>query len=76
MKLMLVVLLMFSGYTFASCASISDSDQRAFCNARQSGSSCANISNSELRAECNAEMNGSSCANISDSERRAYCNAK
>ncbi|MEO8491825.1 MULTISPECIES: hypothetical protein [unclassified Pseudomonas] len=45
MKLVVVVLLMFSGYTFAgSCASISDSDQRDFCNAKQS---CANISNSD-----------------------------
>ncbi|SKA85835.1 hypothetical protein SAMN05421862_10491 [Pseudomonas extremaustralis] len=34
MKLVLVVLLMFSGYTFAaSCANISNNDLRAQCNA-------------------------------------------
>ncbi len=55
MKLVLAILLMFSGYTFAaSCTSISDSDQRAYCNAQQSGSSCENISNSDLRTQCNA----------------------
>ena len=54
MRLLLAMLLMFSGYTFAGCASISNSDQRAYCEAREKGSSCSYISNSDLRNECEA----------------------
>ena len=55
MRLNSAVLLMLSGYAHASCASISDSDQRYYCNARAGVGSCAGIRNSGLRIACNAE---------------------
>jgi len=66
---------MFSGYTFASCSSISDSDQRNYCQATQEGSTCSSIRDSDLRASCEAEK-GSTCSSIRDSDQRAYCEAK
>ncbi len=56
MKVILAMVLMFSGYAFAGCGNIDDHDQRAYCNARESGSSCGNIDNHDLRAACNAEL--------------------
>ncbi|MCS3417430.1 hypothetical protein M2399_002832 [Pseudomonas sp. BIGb0450] len=75
MRFVLAMLLMFSGYTFANCSNITDSDQRNYCNAKQSGSSCSYISNSDLRAACNAEVGGSSCSYISDSNLRTQCDS-
>ncbi|WP_166217092.1 hypothetical protein [Pseudomonas atagonensis] len=53
MKLILAMLLMFSGYAFAGCASIHDSDQRAYCEAKN-GSTCSSIHDSDLRNQCEA----------------------
>lgn len=75
MKLIFAMLLMFSGYTFASCSNISDSDQRNYCQATQEGSTCSSIRDSDLRASCEAEK-GSTCSSIRDSDQRAYCEAK
>lgn len=45
-----------SGSAFSqSCASIGDSDQRAYCYAKQRNGSCASIGSSDLRAQCYAE---------------------
>ncbi|MFI3046313.1 hypothetical protein [Pseudomonas coronafaciens] len=43
MKLIFAMLLMFSAYTFASCSSISDHDERAYFKAKQGGGSCTTI---------------------------------
>ncbi|MFL1552589.1 hypothetical protein ACI77I_26500, partial [Pseudomonas sp. D47] len=61
MRLIFVLLLMISGYAFAGCDSIGDSDQRAYCRAKEGHGSCNSISASDLRYTCNAETNGSSC---------------
>ena len=54
MKLIFAMLLMFSGYAAASCSSINDLDQRAYCAATQEGSGCSSINDHDLRAQCNA----------------------
>ena len=54
MRLLLAMLLMFSGYSFASCGNIDDHDQRAYCNSTKGGSSCGNIDNHDLRTRCEA----------------------
>ncbi len=55
MKLIFAMLLMFSGYTFANCASINDYDQRAYCAAKKEGGSCVSINDHDLRAKCESE---------------------
>lgn len=45
MRLILAVFLMLSGYAYAGCANISDSDQRNYCNAKSGNGSCASINN-------------------------------
>ncbi|WP_371858736.1 hypothetical protein [Pseudomonas sp. FW306-1C-G01A] len=60
MRLILAVFLMLSGYAYAGCANISDSDQRNYCNAKSGNGSCANINNSDLRNACNAETGSGS----------------
>ncbi|MFL1479175.1 hypothetical protein [Pseudomonas grimontii] len=57
MKLILAMLLMFSGYAFAGCNSVNDLDQRAYCSAKQSGRStdCNGINDLGLRAQCESE---------------------
>ena len=50
MKLILAMLLLFSGYVSASCSSISDHDKRSYCQAREEGSSCSSIGDHDLRA--------------------------
>lgn len=52
MKLILAMLLMFSGYTYASCSGIQDSDQRNYCQALQEGSTCGAIHDHDLKASC------------------------
>ena len=54
MRVVFVVLWMLSGYAFASCGSITDSDQRYYCDAKNGNGSCGSISNSDLRAQCDA----------------------
>jgi hypothetical protein len=76
MKLIFVVLLMISGYAFAGCATIGDSDQRAYCRAKEGSGTCGSISNRDLRHACNAETNGGSCNSIDDHDQRYLCNAK
>ncbi|URM26787.1 hypothetical protein LLY42_23275 [Pseudomonas frederiksbergensis] len=56
MRIIIAVLLMLSGYAHASCGQISDSDQRNYCYARESGSGCGQISNSDLRNQCEADL--------------------
>ena len=54
MRAIIAMLLMLSTYAHASCGSISDSDQRAYCNAKVNGQSCGNIQDNNLRNECDA----------------------
>ncbi len=54
MRAIIAMLLMLSTYPHAGCGNISDSDQRAYCNAKISGQSCGNIQDSNLRNECEA----------------------
>ncbi|WP_178112664.1 hypothetical protein [Pseudomonas sp. KBS0710] len=54
MRVIIAMLLMLSGYAYAGCGNISDSDQRAYCNAKSNGQSCGNIQDSNLRNECEA----------------------
>lgn len=54
MRLMFVMLLMLSGYAFAGCDSIGDSDQRAYCKAKEGRGSCGSINDRDLRAQCDA----------------------
>ena len=75
MRVIIALLLMLSTYAHAGCGNISDSDQRAYCEAKTNGQSCGNIRDNDLRASCSAEMNGQSCGNISDNDQRAFCNA-
>jgi len=50
MRAIIAMLLMLSTYAHASCGSISDSDQRAYCEAKTNGQSCGNIRDNDLRA--------------------------
>lgn len=75
MKLILAMLLMFSGYAFAGCGSISDPDQRAYCEGTNGGT-CGRISNMDLRASCESQRSGGSCGTINDMDMRAYCEAR
>ncbi len=54
MKVIIAVLLMLSGYAYADCGNISDSDQHAYCYAKTGHGSCLSISNSDLRSQCDA----------------------
>ncbi|MEG8232515.1 hypothetical protein [Pseudomonas orientalis] len=54
MRLIVVMLLMVSGYAFAGCDSIGDSDQRAYCKAKEGRGSCGSINDRDLRAQCDA----------------------
>ena len=54
MRAIIAMLLMLSTYAHASCSSISDNDQRAYCNAKVNGQSCGNIQDNNLRNECDA----------------------
>ncbi|EPM66304.1 hypothetical protein A584_26248 [Pseudomonas syringae pv. theae ICMP 3923] len=73
MKLIFAMLLMFSGYAFASCNSINDHDQRAYCSAKQDGGSCNSINDRDQRAYCAAKQGGGSCNSINDHDLRAQC---
>ena len=59
-----------------SCYNISNSDEQAYCLAKQGKGSCYAIISSDLRARCNALQNHGSCYNISNSDERAYCLAQ
>ena len=54
MRAIIAMLLMLSTYAHAGCGNISDSDQRAYFNAKVNGQSCGNIQDSNLRNECEA----------------------
>ncbi len=54
MRAIIALLLMLSTYAHAGCGNITDSDQRAYCNATSNGQSCGNIQDSNLRIECDA----------------------
>ena len=54
MRAIIAMLLMLSTYAHAGCGNISDSDQRAYCNAKVNSQSCGNIQDSNLRNECEA----------------------
>ena len=75
MRAIIAMLLMLSTYAHASCGSISDSDQRAYCEAKTNGQSCGNIRDNDQRAYCNAKVNGQSCGNIQDNNLRNECDA-
>lgn len=55
MRIIIAVLLMFSGYAYADCGSIIDSDQRSYCYVKKNGIGCGQISNSDLRNQCEAQ---------------------
>ncbi|WP_431602852.1 hypothetical protein [Pseudomonas orientalis] len=76
MRLMFVMLLMVSGYAFAGCDSIGDSDQRAYCKAKEGLGNCGSINDRDLRYACNAQTNGGSCNSIDDRDQRYLCNAR
>ncbi|MBI6977393.1 hypothetical protein NM213_09280 [Pseudomonas lactis] len=75
MRAIIAMLLMLSTYAHAGCGNISDSDQRAYCEAKTNGQNCGNIRNDDLRATCSAQMSGQSCGNIKDSNLRNECDA-
>ncbi|NWB97151.1 hypothetical protein HX882_14720 [Pseudomonas gingeri] len=50
MRIVIAMLLMLSGYAYAGCNSIGDSDQRHYCYAKTGHGRCLSISNSDLRA--------------------------
>ncbi|AZF42519.1 hypothetical protein C4J87_2360 [Pseudomonas sp. R1-43-08] len=76
MRVFFLLLMMISGYTFAGCDSIGDSDQRAYCKAKEGRGSCGSINDRDLRYACNAETNGGSCNSIDDRDQRYLCNAR
>ncbi|VVE30825.1 hypothetical protein PCO31010_03664 [Pandoraea commovens] len=57
----------------SDCSAIQDSDQRAYCNAREGLGQCESISDGNLAAICRAELEGGSCYFIKDNDQRAYC---
>ncbi|WLH87906.1 hypothetical protein PSH87_14540 [Pseudomonas sp. FP453] len=75
MRAIIAMLLMLSTYAHAGCGNISDSDQRAYYEAKTHGQSCGNIQVNDLRASCSAQMNGQSCGNIQDSNLHNECEA-
>jgi len=54
MRAIIAMLLMLSTYAHAGCGNISDSDQRAYYEAKTHGQSCGNIQDSNLHNECEA----------------------
>ena len=64
----------------ASCGSISDSDARALCRAKESKNSgqCSSIRDSDKRAYCRAITGSGSgqCSSIRDSNLRNQCRAE
>jgi hypothetical protein len=76
MKAIILILLMFSGYSYANCENIKDDDQRNYCRAQESGSGCDNIKNDDMRNACKGETTGSGCQNIHDNDQRNLCEAK
>lgn len=70
-------LLSLTGAAAASCAQITDTDERHFCEATTEGhpSQCASISGSDQRHFCNALAyhRPSECSSITESNKRHFC---
>ena len=73
MRLVLVMLLMLSGFAHAGCGSINNDDQRAYCYVKEGNGSCASIKDDDLRATCYVEAGNGSCGSIKNDDLRRQC---
>ncbi len=77
MKALILIILLLPALAWASCGSVQDPDQKAYCKAMESRSAnmCASIRSYDLRQTCQVKLGGTPaiCNTVRDSWERAKC---